>query len=239
MKMLRYVIEFDGTIILNNEYTATASPVVIDWFDGVDLIIDDLQQRKIINNKNLGDDAIVITESLVIIRTKRHIEATVKQTHSMFIFPKKYTVQIADAGTTFFTIHDKGGERFALDLGVLLTEPKVESKNNKVEIVADGFHLIYDPHNNVVEKLHRAEFHHPTDSVPTAFLKRVKNKDFDSAKKFLSFDIHDSHLEKYFGEFELLQENYLHNPNIVTIIQGGKARNITFTLNGNLISNLE
>jgi len=242
MKMLRFAIEFDGTIILNNEYKSDVSPVVIDWFDGVDLVIDNIEQKFVFNNHNLSAlpfQVLEVTPGLLILRPKKQGQALVKQTHSFFIFPKKYTVQIADAQTTFFTIFDKGGERFALDLGRIVHDPKVEARNNNITLDADGISLVYNPHNNVLEKFDREETHHASDSLPATFLKHVRNRSYESAKKLLGFELHESHLEKYFGRFEILRNNYLQNPNIVSIIQNGKVRNVIFTMNNNIISNLE
>lgn len=241
--MLRYVIEFDGTIILNNEYKADASPVIIDWFANVDLVIDNLDTKFIVNSHNLHAlpfQVLEVTQSIVMLRPKRVGNATVKQTHSFFLFPKKYTVQIADATTTFFTIFDKGGEKRAIDLGAIIDSPKVESKNNKVELTAKNLKLVYDPHNNVIEKFERKEPISPMDSIPITFLKHVTNKEFMHAKNLLGFPITDAHLSQYFGtSFEILKNNYLENPNIVSIVTNGKVRNIKFEVQGNMITNLE
>ena len=58
-----------------------------------------------------------------------------------------------------------------------------------------------------------------TDIVPFLFLESVRRGDFERARRYLSFEISDENLKEYFGEFELLVNNYLGREDVFSILQ--------------------
>jgi len=79
-----------------------------------------------------------------------------------------------------------------------------------------------------------------TDLVPFIFLECVRRGEFDRARKFLSFEISDKQLKDYFGEFEILVNNYLERDDVFSILPKGAdaAKSFLFEIVGGKIGNL-
>ena len=81
----------------------------------------------------------------------------------------------------------------------------------------------------------------PTDlELPFAFLQCVQYGDYENARGLLSFDITDTQLRDYFGEFEVLLNNYLDTPTTVSILPKGSntAKNFSFEIKDSKITNI-
>ena len=81
----------------------------------------------------------------------------------------------------------------------------------------------------------------PTDiELPFAFLQCVALGDYENARAMLSFEISDEHLKNYFGDFEVLLNNYLDTPNTVSILPKGAdtAKTFTFEIKDGKIINI-
>jgi hypothetical protein len=142
--LIKYVIEYDGILLLNKEYVADRFPMCIEWFAGNDLILEPN-----------GFQKIKITDKLFILR-------------------------------------------------------KGTRKKGK------------------------------TDIVPFMFLECVRRGDFERARKFLSFEIGDKQLKDYFGEFEILVNNYLERDDVFSILQKGSetAKSFVFEIVDGKIKNI-
>ena len=112
MDLIRYVIEYDGQLLINKEMIAKEFPLCIEWFAGNELVLEPGDFQK-----------IKITDKVFILR-------------------------------------------------------KGVSKKGK------------------------------TDIIPFLFLESVRRGDFERARRYLCFEITDQQLKEYFGEFEILLNNY-------------------------------
>ena len=74
--------------------------------------------------------------------------------------------------------------------------------------------------------------------LPFMFLQHVRKKEYALAKKLLGFDISEKGLKDYFGDFELLLNNYLEDENLVSIIKGGQVQTLRFVVEAGTIVNL-
>jgi len=84
------------------------------------------------------------------------------------------------------------------------------------------------------------EYHQPADDkLGIAFLQCVSLGDFTNAKKMLGFEISDKKLREYFGEFEVLNNNYLRDGSVSIVPAGtSTARTYRFEINDNKIINM-
>jgi len=144
MNLIKYVIEYDGTLLINKEYVETSFPLCIEWFEGNDLILEPGEFQK-----------IKITDKVFILRKE---------------IPKK-------------------GK---------------------------------------------------TDLVPFLFLESVRRGDLERARKYLSFDISDENLKNYFGEFEILVNNYLGRDDVFSVLpkEAVATKNFIFEIRDEKIANI-
>lgn len=247
LSLVRLVFEYSGTLLVN-DYRADitpGSPFAMDWFLNQDLVIDNLDKRFIFNTGggNTGLVVLQVTDKLFIIKPPsrpKPLRVTYAATH--FIFPKRYVVELASNDeTSFFTIYSKTSDKIAVNLGMLLQNPKTTFEgtggSSRIILQDEGIFFSFDPQNGKVleHKVHPR----PGDSLPLTLLQHIKNKNFEQARGMLSFPITEVQLAKYFGEFEVLRNNYLGDVNTVSIIQGGKVKNLSFTVEGRLIGNIQ
>lgn len=306
MDLIKIVIEFDGKITINNEliiFVLPHRPFAIEWFLNNDLIIE--THEKIIFNSNSPQTTksatiIKIPPNTYIIRPDAHREPemnlTVIVSKQLFIFPKRYNVELAcGTHTSYMTVNNKN-EKIAIDLGTRVTDGsfevsnlnvilKAKSENNSVFVVFNPttgkteHHVIADAieyktdsiiavknlrtllgHNKVTRfgisngAITFSESYTAKDNVnasnkierheiPFALLQCISAGDFNSARELLAFDISDEHLAGYFGDFEILLNNYLDTQNIISILSlpASKytvARNIRFSIDNNKIINI-
>ena len=145
MNLIKYVIEYDGELLVNKEYIAKEFPLCIEWFEGNDLVLEPS-----------GFEKLKITNDTFILR--------------------------------------KGAQ-----------------KKGK------------------------------TDMVPFLFLENVRRGNFEQARKYLSFDISDENLKNYFGEFEILINNYLGQDNTFSILplDSNTTKNFVFEIVDDKIANIK
>jgi len=79
-----------------------------------------------------------------------------------------------------------------------------------------------------------------TTIIPFLFLECVRRGDFIRARKYLSFDISDAQLREFFGEFELLINNYLEREDVFSILPkgAGEVKSFVFEIIDEKIANL-
>ena len=79
-----------------------------------------------------------------------------------------------------------------------------------------------------------------TDIIPFLFLESVRRGDFDRARKYLSFEISDKNLKEYFGEFEILVNNYLGDEKVFSILpkDANASKNFVFEIVDGKIANI-
>jgi len=142
--VIKYIIEYEGTLLINKEYLAKEFPLCIEWFAGTDLILEPN-----------GFQKIKITDSVYLLR-------------------------------------------------------KSIAKKGK------------------------------TDLVPFLFLESVRRGECERARKYLSFSISDAQLKEYFGEFEILVNNYLGDEKIFSVLPKGAdiAKSFVFEITGGSIANI-
>ena len=72
------------------------------------------------------------------------------------------------------------------------------------------------------------------------FLESVRRADYDRARRYLTFEISDKQLREYFGEFEILVNNYLGREDVFSILPKGAeaAKNFLFEVEGGRIRNI-
>ncbi|MCL2755547.1 MAG: hypothetical protein FWE45_00655 [Firmicutes bacterium] len=245
MEFIKLIFEHTGTLVINNEVTVTEFPYSMNWFDGADLVVDTLQERFVFNTQStLPNDTCRIFEinpnHYVIRIEKKAAERILQVTHASthFIFPKRYIVEIGQGNdTSFFTIYTNKENRFAVDLGVKINNPNVVLENNKIVIKDELLSFAFDPSSNTVT-WHRRYFKSGTP-IPFVFLQYLQNGEYSKARSMLAFNIDEQGLEKYFGKFEILLNNYLQDENIFSIIQGKKVKNLRFEIEGAMIQNVE
>lgn len=79
-----------------------------------------------------------------------------------------------------------------------------------------------------------------TDLVPFLFLESVRRGELERARKHLGFDISDQNLKEYFGEFEILVNNYLGEDNVFSVLPKNTkaAKNFVFQIVDGKIANI-
>lgn len=79
-----------------------------------------------------------------------------------------------------------------------------------------------------------------TKIVPFLFLESVRRGDYERARQVLSFHISDHKLKEYFGDFEILVNNYLGHENIFSILPKDSdiAKNFVFEIIDGKIANI-
>jgi len=144
VNLIKYIIEYDGTLLINKEFSAKEFPLCLEWFEGNDLVLEpgDFQKVRITN------------------------------------------------------------DTFILRKGI--------SKKGK------------------------------TDIVPFLFLESVRRGDFDRARKYLTFHISDENLKNYFGEYEILVNNYLGRDDVFSVLpkNGDTVKNFVFEIKDEKIANI-
>ena len=145
MNSIKYVIEYDGTLLVNKEYVADKFPLCIEWFADNDLILEPGEFQKI----KISKDVYILRKG----------------------------------------IQKKG----------------------------------------------------KTDIVPFMFLDCVRRGEFERARKYLGFNISDKNLKSYFGEFEILVNNYLERDDVFSVLPKGTetAKNFIFEMVEGKITNIK
>lgn len=79
-----------------------------------------------------------------------------------------------------------------------------------------------------------------TKIVPFLFLESVRRGDYERARKVLNFHINDQKLKEYFGDFEILVNNYLGHENVFSILPKDSdiAKNFVFEIVDAKIANI-
>ena len=88
---------------------------------------------------------------------------------------------------------------------------------NDLILEPDGFQKIKITDNLFILR-RGAQKKGKTDIVPFMFLENVRRGEFDRARKYLNFEISDQNLKQYFGEFEILVNNYLEREDVFSIL---------------------
>ncbi|MCL2570292.1 MAG: hypothetical protein FWE16_03745 [Firmicutes bacterium] len=251
MDSIRLIFESDETIIINNDLVVHDFPFAMDWFTNADLIIQlaNKLHPKFITQLTLNTNHLdkfphtiyQITPKLFLIKLKtQQISNTLKVTHTSthFIFPKRYTVEIAqNENSSFFTIFSKKHDKFAVCLDTIVQNPNISLQDNKIVLTDSNIHFVYCPAHNRVEKHLKKPFKHAP--LQLMFLQHILFDEYSKARKLLSFDISETSLRNYFGNFEILLNNYLGDQNIVTIIKENKPQNLRFEIQNNMIINIQ
>lgn len=76
--------------------------------------------------------------------------------------------------------------------------------------------------------------------IPFAFLQCLSVGDYTNARKLLNFEISDEQLKQYFGEFEVLLNNYLEQPNLYSVLmRDGSVKTFTVGIEYGKITNIK
>ena len=241
---VRVVLEFDGNLVLNNEVLCEQSPVAFDWVKGSGFLVDFDGRKKVINLGKPTPNVLEISPTLYLVRLTREkapeSELKVVYSNTFQSFLNRYTVEIANgASTSYFTVKFGRDNRFAFDLGVLVVEPSVSMKNNKLVLEAKNTALTYCLQSNKVEKHTKKLF--ANGPVHFMFIQHVMNQEWGEAQALLAFNIGEAALSKYFGGIrEVLLNNYLDEENSLSVIKDdGKVQTFRFQLDGGHISNVQ
>ncbi|MCL2586693.1 MAG: hypothetical protein FWE31_00450 [Firmicutes bacterium] len=80
----------------------------------------------------------------------------------------------------------------------------------------------------------------PDSPLPFYFLSLVQQGQMAKARDLLSFDITESALREFFGEFEIILNNYLEDEKVFSILPNGErvAKNFRFDVEGIKITNI-
>ena len=247
MNTMRLIFEHNSPIILNNELTVDKFPFALDYPHGSDLIIDTFKNKFIFRHSDLSANSfqthaetIQINENIIIIHLKKPTPQQLSVTHasSHFIFPKRYIVELGNNGdTTYFTIYSKSTNKIAINLNIRTDNPGVMLEQNKIILRDDNISFSYDPITNKI--LEHKIFYHTDSPIPFQFLQHLKNNDLESAEKLLAFKISPEKLATYFGKFDIILNNYLNNPSLVSIKINNQVKTLHFTIQNNLIQNIE
>lgn len=105
-----------------------------------------------------------------------------------------------------------------------------------VNLVDDAYSIEINPDLFLVRK--KAVLS-PTAKCPLQFyfLSLVQKGELEKARKLLGFEISVPALKKFFGEFDIILNNYLDCPKTFSILPKGErvARNLVFTIEGERI----
>ncbi|MCL2850800.1 MAG: hypothetical protein FWE01_00345 [Firmicutes bacterium] len=247
MNLVRIIFELSTPMILNNELTVSTYPFAIDYPKDTDIVIDNMSERFIFNTRNVTDDnaskywdIIQINKELIVLRSHKDTnkKINIENTSSHFIFPKRYIVELGnDEKVTYFTIYSKQTDKVAINLGTVAINPGVMLERNTIILRSDNISFTYDPVQNKV--LEHKIFLHQSSPLPFRFLQHLKNKDLLEAQKLLAFKINLEKLESYFGNFEIILNNYLNQENLVTVKTNGEIKTLHFEIKDNLIQNIQ
>lgn len=231
METILFVIEYNGKVTLNNEYTADvreSEPLVIEWFSDNDFIIE-THRKFILNTANITEvteaRVIKVEPNIYIVRPlkdkKEKVEENVKKENHIIADHVEYSsseiIAVKELGTLMGHVRIT---KFKASAGKISLAETFIATSAKAIVV-------------------------PPHKLPLAFLQCVGLRDFNNARSLLSFEISDKHLATYFGDdFEILPNNYLKQGNIISVAPRQKdgfitARNITFQCDGEKIVNVE
>lgn len=232
MEIIRIVLEFDGKVTVNNDLVLEESPAAIDWFRDCDLVISGKAMTQ-------ADMLEINPHHFILDLKKSSSPQTLKVTHASthFIFPRRFVVEVGHGeSTSFFTIFAKESDKFAVDLEAPVTEPKVTLENSQITLRDKNVLFRYDPLTNKV--LEHKVFLSEESPLPFRFLQHIRNGEFERARELLNFSPSDEQLKGYFGKFDVLLNNYLEDESIVSIVQGGKVKNLRFEIVDGKIDNI-
>lgn len=107
-----------------------------------------------------------------------------------------------------------------------------------VNLIDDKFAIEITPTLFMVRRQKPVKFENP--SLPIRFLSLIQDGEVAKARKLLGFEIGEDALRKWFGEFEILPNNYLGQSDVFSIVPKGKriARNLKFEVSDALITNI-
>ena len=193
MELIKYIIEYNGKVTINNEYMAEIKkdkPLVLEWPRGNEIIIDPTPHRVI----KINEDAFIVQGKQD--ERKKEIKKD-----------KTYMVEIEKLGTVL------GHVRITKRKGEEIVENYVATKEKR-EV--------------------------STVELPFAFLQCVQYGDYENAREMLAFDISDEQLKEYFGEFEVLINNYLNEEGVVSVLPVGSniAKTFNFQIENKKIINI-
>ena len=205
MRLVKYIIEYNEKVTINNEYTVNVEknrPLLLEWFADNEIIVHPAGQT------------IKIDESTFIVRSRA--ENKENKTETKINKDEKVTIQ---------------------KLNTVLGHVKITKY--KKDVVTESYIAIQNQSNNNFQ-LSTFNFQLSDIELPIAFLQCVQYGDFENARAMLSFDISDTHLRDYFGDFEVLINNYLDQPELVSILPAGSdtARTFRFQIQKGKISNI-
>ena len=250
MEFIRLVFDCQETVVINNQFTMTQA-FYIDWPKDADVLVDNLGEKFLINVNNNASKATIIqinpqhfiVQLPQIKQEEKELKIVFSATH--YVNMKKYTVELANTGNeTFFTIFSKQSEKFAIPLGVRVLSPQTSVERDKIILKDERIHLEYDPAKNTV--VQNKKYWNNHTPLPFRFLQHIQNKEYEQAATLISFSTNPRALEKYFGEFEIILNNFLDDTSVLSVIpkpkssgNHHKARNFRFTLEDGVIANIQ
>jgi hypothetical protein len=257
VNLVTFVIEYDGKVIINNEYTVAVgknAPIFVTWFVGSDFIVE--AEEKIIINTDKMESADLCDAKIVFIEPDIYIirlgktktaedDLTIAASETISLGMRKYFVDVAKGSDTTFLTCSGRDQRYALDLCCVVTEYKID--------ITDGDIVLHGKTENgkVMARLNPASgdvsrhvVTYNTTCLPFMFLQRVQLKEYDAARELLSFFISDRQIENFFGDFEIVLNNYLNDENMFSIIPRNennfvRAKNLVFDISGGVIQNIK
>ena len=77
--------------------------------------------------------------------------------------------------------------------------------------------------------------------LPLRFLAFLQSGQLERAKQLLDFDVENDVLQRWFGQFEIVRENFLGCPRTFSIVNKGsrECRNLVFQIKDGKISNID
>ena len=124
--------------------------------------------------------------------------------------------------------------------GMDLVVDPIATDGNKflVNLVDDMFAIEITPTLFMVRRQKPVKFENP--SLPIKFLSLIQDGEVAKARKLLGFEIGEEALRKWFGDFEILPNNYLGQSDVFSIVPKGErvARNLKFEVSDALITNI-
>jgi len=249
MDLVKIFFDYEGTLIINNQ-VSQKGPFSLDWPRDAQFIVDTLKEKFTMNisepNQNKLE-CIEITPNHFVIMFPQpqtiNLAIPVVHTSSHYVNMKKYTVELGNTDEqTFFTIFSKQNDKVAFPLGIKVASPTITIQDNLIVLKDENVHFGYDPQNQIIS-FHKKYWNSLTP-IQFRFLQLIQNKDFEQAASLLTFTTGPQALERYFGDFDIILNNYLDEQTIISVVQKTtslykKARNHKFSMDGGLIGNIQ
>ena len=173
MDTIKVIIEYDGAVTLNHEYTATVSagrPLSLTWFVGADLLITAGGCDVVFNTANVLPMGVTrVDAGTFIVRPGLDMnegsgELLITASERATLFGQKLVLELAEsASKKYFTVKKDDGTKYAYPLPSVGLDGEVDTAD--------------------------------------VFLGLVKRGEFGQAKRMIAFDISDDNLKKFFENY--------------------------------------